>query len=208
VHGRLLDLGCNDKPYKPYLGDLCDEWVGYDRADYYGRPTQADVLGDILDLRFEPRVFDTVLCTQVLGDVARSDLLFEQCFRVLKEGGHLILSASQYDSLHDEPDDYYRFTKYGLTALAEGAGLQVLRTLPVGGAAALVGRVLCSHTPLLNRDNRVSRVMSALVQHLFYRLDRRWFRPRDPIGWVIVCRKGPTTAIKRTEGVLATRHEC
>jgi hypothetical protein len=65
----------------------------------------------------------------------------------------------------------------------------VLQALPVGGAAALVGRVLCGHIPILNRSNRVSRTMSALMQQVFYRLDKVWFRPSDPIGWVIVCRK-------------------
>jgi hypothetical protein len=76
-----------------------------------------------------------------------------------------------------------------------------VQTLPVGGAAAIVGRVLCSHFPLFNRGNPVSRVLSAIVQHFFYYVDKAWFRSRDPIGWLIVCRKESVHTPVRGEGL-------
>lgn len=189
VGGRLLDLGCNDKPYERFFGNRCDQWLGFDRPWYNGGPTKANIIGDALEMPFKSESFDTVLCTQVLDDLPRPDALFGQCFRVLKRGGHLILSAPQYSALQNEPNDYFRFTHHGLRYLAEHAGFSVVRVLPVGGAAALVGRVLVSHLPPLNRNHTAFQWLSGFVQWVFYHVDRRWFRPTDPISWVIVCRK-------------------
>jgi hypothetical protein len=44
-----------------------------------------------------------------------------ECRRILKTGGHLILTGPFYWPLHEEPSDFYRFTKYGFAQLLKDA---------------------------------------------------------------------------------------
>jgi SAM-dependent methyltransferase len=189
--GRVLDLGCNDKPYEKFLGSRSSRWFGLDRSTYAGDKTQADVLGDALHAPFVSGTFDTVLCTSVIQSIAEPAQLFEESFRLLRPGGHLVVSAHQYSAIIDAPSDYFRFTKFALIKLAADAGFDLVDVQPIGGSVALVCRVICGHTPFLNRGNPVSRVLSSIVQLIGYHLDRRFFRPGNTIAWLITCRKGP-----------------
>lgn len=60
--------------------------------------------------------------------------------RVLKPGGCLILTSPQVWGLHEEPNDFYRYTRYGLAYLAENCGLEVVSLQARGGYWAMVGQ--------------------------------------------------------------------
>jgi len=57
---------------------------------------------------FKDNVFDTVICTQVIEHVPRPWLVVHEIYRVLKEGGHLLLSTPFLYPYHLEPRDYFR----------------------------------------------------------------------------------------------------
>lgn len=183
--GRLLDLGCGDQPYRRFFGDRCTAWIGLDRVAA-ARPA---VVGDLLCLPIRAASCDTVLCTQVLDDVPCPPALFAAAAAVLRPGGRLVLTASQYTPLHDEPRDYYRATRHALADCCARAGLQVEVLRPVGGSAALVGFVVACHLPLLRGDGRLARAARAAWQALVLALDRRWPRYGDTMGWLLVAVK-------------------
>lgn len=126
VSGRLLDLGCGKKPYYPYLADKTLSWIGLDFPASVSGSTSADVYGDAMEMPFKSEVFNTILCTEVLEHVSEPNKLLSEAFRVLKVGGYLILTTPQTGGLHEEPHDYYRYTKYGLSFLAEQCGFTVV----------------------------------------------------------------------------------
>jgi SAM-dependent methyltransferase len=119
--GRLLDVGCGEKPYRS-LPSAVREWVGFDDPSNPG----ADAHGHAEALPFGEGEFDTVLCTQVVEHVRDPKAVIAQCARVLRPGGVLIMSAPQYWEVHEAPHDYFRFTPLGLRMLVEGCGLSVL----------------------------------------------------------------------------------
>jgi SAM-dependent methyltransferase len=190
IHGRLLDIGCNDKPHERFFGARTTRWLGLDRAAYVGQNTRADVVGDAILAPFADGSFDTVLCTNVLQALPHPGRLFEVAFRLLRPSGCLLVAAPQYSAFVDVPTDYFRFTSFGLRQLAIDAGLEVVEVHPIGGTVALVFRVFCGHMPFLNRGNWVSRTLSSIAQLIGYHLDRRFVMRSNTIGWLIVCRKG------------------
>ncbi|MFQ5765520.1 MAG: class I SAM-dependent methyltransferase, partial [Rhodospirillales bacterium] len=73
-----------------------------------------DMVGDIVDFDFGGRAFDVVVMAEVLEHVRQPDRAIKAVHGILKPGGSLILSAPFVFPIHDRPDDYYRFTRYGL----------------------------------------------------------------------------------------------
>jgi len=65
----------------------------------------------------------------------------DEFYRILVPKGVLILSAPHLSYLHNEPSDYFRFTKYGLKGILEKAGFEIIQTEPAGGLLSFIGFV-------------------------------------------------------------------
>lgn len=128
---RVLDLGCGNRPYQWMMPNV--NWVGVNPVIDGAEP---DVIGDALLLPFKSGSLDGVLATQVLEHVRRPWVAIEEIARCLKPGGWCILTVPMSWRLHEEPWDYWRFTRYGVRSMAEDCGLEVefiqedLKTLP------------------------------------------------------------------------------
>lgn len=141
ARGRLLDLGCGERPYSEDM----PEGVHAFGVDVPAPASSADVWSLAAALPFADGAFDTVLCTQVLEHVPAPDALMAEVARVLRPGGRLVLSAPQVWFLHEEPHDYYRFTRFGLEAMCHRARLEPLELWPQGGFFAMAGISLAAH---------------------------------------------------------------
>lgn len=117
---RLLDVGCGVKPYKEFFGAL--EHIGIDWGNSLHR-LNAEYLASAEVLPFADGTFDTVLCTEVIEHLKHPALAISEMARVLKPGGHLILTAPFVHGLHEVPFDFFRFTSLGLLSLVEEAYL-------------------------------------------------------------------------------------
>ena len=194
AHGRLLDLGCGAKPYRAMFPQ-CASYVGIERPGTLSRSRVVDVWGDALVLPFASRSFDTVLCNEVLEHVPEPSHLFAEAARVLRPGGILLLTTPQVWGLHEEPWDFYRYTKYGLSYLANQNGLEVLDVRPTCGTWAMAGQRTASfffYTTGVVRFaplNALSRPFLALWQLVAVALDELCGRRGDTLDNVLVARK-------------------
>ncbi len=140
VKGRVLDAGCGTQPYRPMVEKYGTSYYGVDK--WVDEPTP-DAKLDVQSLEsIEDDSFDTVLCSQVLEYVAEPYKALGECFRVLKPGGTLVMSAPFTIGIHDAPDDLFRFSPFGLRALAERAGFVIVETRGSGGLLSLLGHYL------------------------------------------------------------------
>lgn len=120
IGGRVLDIGAGKVTrYR----NLC-RYHEYVRMDVV--PGQnVDAVGRIEAIPFTDKTFDSILCTQVLGDVYELERAFKEIYRVLKPNGVALITESLFDPLHSEPNDFWRFTEHSLRRLATSAGLTV-----------------------------------------------------------------------------------
>jgi SAM-dependent methyltransferase len=198
--GSLLDLGCGMRPYRKMFGGGVDRWVGLDFEITPSGRSGANVFGSALEVPFGAATFDTVLSTQVLEHVPRPADLLREAHRVLKPGGHLVLTAPQTNPLHEEPHDYFRYTCHGLRSLTQDARLDVLEVRPLGGAIATVGQMIVWHMNWLRRfpgiGSSVASWANACVAWTALKGDRLSLMygggaMKDTLNWLLVARKPP-----------------
>jgi SAM-dependent methyltransferase len=134
ARGRLLDIGCGSKPWARLLAPHVDEHIGIDRVESAREDASVDVIASAYDVPLEDDTADTVLLSAVLEHLERPDLALAECRRLLKPGGHLVITAPFIWHIHEQPRDFFRFSPYGLRYLIESAGLEVVELVPLAGA--------------------------------------------------------------------------
>jgi SAM-dependent methyltransferase len=182
ARGRLLDVGCGNKPYLEMFAAHVRDYIGLDPDHQHSRP---DVVADVSCLPFPDASFDTVLTTQVIEHVPEPSRMMAEISRILAPGGHLILTAPQYWRLHEIPHDYYRFTKYGLQHLIETSGLTPALIKEEGAAWTVIGQAVCHAL----QDRRVVRRLIPLINLIFAWVDRVWPDAGDVLNYLVVARK-------------------
>ena len=65
--------------------------------------------------------------------------MIREFYRVLKPGGSLVLTAPQGWHEHQQPHDYFRFTRFSLRMMLEEAGFADIRIEPMGGYFRYMG---------------------------------------------------------------------
>lgn len=120
IQGRILDVGSSGFPrYKGLF--TYDKYLTMDMTPAKG----VDIVGKAEAIPFPDASFDSIVCTQVLGDVFELQKAFSEFHRVLTPGGRVLITENLFDSLHGEPYDFWRFTAHSLRRLAEEAGFEV-----------------------------------------------------------------------------------
>lgn len=186
----MLDVGCGYQPYRRLFSHV-ERYVGLDAPG----SGLVDVGGDALALPFRGAAFDTVLCNQVLEHVPEPATLLREVGRVLKPAGTLLLTAPQTWGLHHEPNDFYRYTKYGLRYLAENNGLRVVDIAATCGMWTTVTQRVADtviHTYAASRPRWMIEVLSVLLAPLLLAgeiADRLTGRQGDTLDYVLVATK-------------------
>lgn len=171
IKGRVLDIGAGSYPRYKNLFTF-DEYVSMDIAPGKG----IDAVGKIENIPFPDNSFDSIICTQVLGDVFDVEKAFLEIKRVLKPHGKALITESLIDPLHDEPHDFWRFTSHSLRQLTENAGLNVEVLEKRGGYWSVLAQLKSRYW--IERLNAGTKWYARLLS-LFFKISGTWARFRD-----------------------------
>ena len=145
--GRLLDLGCGKVPLYGLYREYVSETVCVDWSNSLHGNSHVDAECDLThDLPFADASFDTILLSDVLEHIPAPERLWREMARLLKPGGELLLSVPFFYWLHEEPYDYYRYTKYALQRFAEETGFDTILIKELGGAPEVVVDIFSKFT--------------------------------------------------------------
>ena len=130
----VLDVGGRYQPYRPLIQHRVQRYLALDIQ----RTPLVDVLGKGEELPFRADTFDLVFATQVFELFPEPRVVAAQIHRVLKPGGHLMLSvASMYPRVVDE--EHWRYLPAGLKfALGPFSKIEIVSEVTsIGGALRL-----------------------------------------------------------------------
>jgi SAM-dependent methyltransferase len=195
ARGKLFDIGCGNKPYQSLMVNVT-EYVGCDIVQ--SSNNCVDIISPATNIPIESNSFDTVFSTQTIEHVEDHLTLCTEAFRILKRGGHFIVSGPMYWPHHEEPYDFFRFTKHGFKYIIEKAGFEVVTIKANGGSWATAGQSLIhaigNHIPKtivgkLFRKLFYKLNIIVLINCFFDRLDTKNYNEINAINFVCVAKK-------------------
>lgn len=126
--GRVLDVG-GARQRGAFRRPAGARWVVADIE----RGFRPDVGADVQALPFRDAVFDAVKATELLEHVPDVARALGECRRVLRPGGHLVITAPFLERLHGDPGDYSRYTRSMWERLLAAADLKPVTIEEQGG---------------------------------------------------------------------------
>ena len=147
--GKMIDVGAGTCQYKNYFKNL--EYFSQDIQN-----NQQESINYVGEFEILPsNHFDYILCTQVLEHLKEPDSAFKNFHRILKKRGKVFLTTIMTFEAHSIPNDYFRFTQYGLRYLAEKNGFRVMKISPQGGKFLVLAKELQVLWPRLIKKKEI-----------------------------------------------------
>ncbi len=175
-YGRLIDIGCGTKPYKLMLSSIVNEHIGVDHWSSPHDKSNVDLVGSAYEIPVPAESFDAALCTAVLEHLEEPQCALAECFRILKPDGRAIYTVPFIWHIHEEPRDFYRFSKFGLEYLFKKSGFTIVEIKALSGFWVTFGQMLSYNINRFNRGPlrwlRIVDAVCLLVQGLAYLLER------------------------------------
>ncbi len=120
---RILDAGAGEQQYRSWCSHL--DYVSQDFAQYDGQGDNKglqsgkwdrknlQIVCDIVDIPEPDASFDAIMCTEVFEHLPNPVLAIKEFSRLLRKGGHLIITAPFCSLTHQSPYHFYTgFNRY------------------------------------------------------------------------------------------------
>lgn len=189
---KILDVGSGGSSYGRYFPNRITVDIDPSR--------KPDIVASAEMLPFSDGEFDFVLCTEMLEHTENPFSVEKELRRVTSAGGMLLLTTRFVFPLHDTPNDYWRFTKYGLLKIFKDWELVeiVAETSNFLTIAALLQRM---QFQTILRANKLSKLALLVLIKIFSNMNWLVLREYGDIGrkqsenqimstgYYLVCRK-------------------
>lgn len=167
-HGRLLDVGCGNGQFMPYMRAMGWEVMGVEpdgqavkvARERFGLNVHQGTLEEVC---FPDETFDAITMNHVIEHVPDPVRTIRECQRILKKSGQFVVATPNMKSLGhrlfgeawrglEVPRHFYVFSPNALRTCAERAGLQVIKIW----TSARLARSMWTASYLIRRDGILS----------------------------------------------------
>lgn len=137
---RVLDAGAGEARFRSHFSR--QRYIALDnrKGDPAWNYSHLHLVGDLLAIPLRENSCDALLSVVVLEHTPDPSQVLRELHRVLRPGGRLLLVVPMIWEIHQPPNDYFRFTRYGVERLLTAAGFEITALVPVGGFFWLLGR--------------------------------------------------------------------
>ncbi|NTU98402.1 class I SAM-dependent methyltransferase [Candidatus Falkowbacteria bacterium] len=117
----VLDIGGRDRGFFKKPKSKVGKWIF---ADIQAE-NKPDIVLDVADMKsIQSGSIDTVLANELFEHVAEPERGLNECYRILKAGGELILSVPFLYPVHGDPYDFQRWTETKWSKELSGCGFR------------------------------------------------------------------------------------
>jgi len=125
IKGKVLDVGCGNKPYQKLFS--CTEYIGLEIDTPRNRKNKnVDFFYKGGRFPFKNGEFGSVVSTQVLEHVSNPDAFLKEINRVLKKNGYLLLTVPFIWDEHEQPHDFRHYSSFGIRHLLESHKFKII----------------------------------------------------------------------------------
>jgi len=190
-----LDVGGGDgSRYRDLIN--ANKFLSLD-IDSGSRP---DIVASADSIPFESSSVDFILSAQMLEHVTNPKLCLDEMWRVLKCDGLLLITVPFLGETHSEPNDFWRFTNFGLELVLQESGFETILILSRGNYRAVKAQFLIRYLieKFAQEDNswllgKLVSVFARVYVPLQLSIDRKYFHSRIDLkftlGYTALARK-------------------
>lgn len=176
-NGKFLDIGCGKMPYKMEVVKSVEEYIGVDiKNDSYQDIIKPDFYWDGSVLPFENDLIDSSMLIEVLEHVPQPEKTLREINRVLKKGGYLLITVPFLWTLHDVPNDEYRYTPFALRRMLEASNFEIVEIESFGNWHASLASTLALYTkraPIQSWKKKILSVLTFSIIKILNKLDKK-----------------------------------
>lgn len=193
IKGVVLDAGSGKSNR---YSDLFTDVSRYITLDI-DSDNDPEIVASVEDMPLRDGTIDAVVSTQVLEHLRHPEVAIGEFYRVLKIGGYALVSVPQCGELHEEPNDYFRFTNFGIKYLFEDAGFDVISIDQRGGFFSSIAQLKVRY--LIDRFGLYGRWYIKLLLPIFKiygkfmifldKLDKSSANRKHSLGWCLLVQK-------------------
>ncbi|MDI9364741.1 MAG: class I SAM-dependent methyltransferase [Flavobacterium sp.] len=134
LEGILLDFGCGSKPYKSLFN--VQKYIGLD-FENPGHPHLNENIDNFYNgehIPFGDNYFDCIFTSEVFEHVFNLPIILGELNRVLKKNGLILITCPFAICEHEIPNDFARYSHYGLVHLLQSNGFEIINFQKTGNS--------------------------------------------------------------------------
>lgn len=159
----IVDFGCGQKPYKAFINSE----IKYIGIDIDKSNDKADIISSVYSVNLNDNSADYSVSFQVIEHLEKPQEMLSEMYRITKPGGKIMLTFPLSWELHEEPNDFFRYTHYGMFYLLNSVGFQNLKVVRLGCG---ITNFVLKLNKIINKP--VLKLIIPILNTLAYRLEK------------------------------------
>lgn len=201
---KIIDIWCWEKPYQfLFNGNYTYEWIDFDNFsknnDYkWSKPDYLfnESYINSLEFPFWNESYDNVVSFQVLEHHKSPEIFVKESFRILKNWGFLLVTVPFLYWIHENPNDFQRYTKYWLIELFSKNWFKIIEIKSQWSLFSTISLLFNQYLDSFASKNKINFIFSILVyfpfllfQYLSLFLDLIFKSENIVFNYIILLRK-------------------